>query len=200
MSGYSVQKIREAAKNIRENVYSILLEDIEIYRCIKNDENYILIIEGGLFPMAYLFNLVTLVNVIPLRSGSEQGAKEAGRELSVTLRGRLPILEKLRNLLIPTCLIIIVRHKELTRGGEYIELTFLLDRGAQPQKIKFLWNKDIPMSTMIKELLAAYGFAIHSYTDEEEMKDEVHSLIYYNCIPNTKQDRKLEKKMPKKEM
>jgi len=170
------------ARSFKEHIYAIMLENLEIYPCKKNKEEYALIIEGGASPTAYLFHILNLVDIIPVEKGGDDGAQEASQKLGITIYERLPILEKLKAILDIVCLIILVRHIELTRGGEYIELTFLLDMGAQPKKIKFLWNKEIPISTMVKELLALYGFTIHTYMDEEEMKDEVHRLIYYNCI------------------
>jgi len=134
------------ARSFKEHIYAIMLENLEIYPCKKNKEEYALIIEGGASPTAYLFHILNLVDIIPVEKGGDDGAQEASQKLGITIYERLPILEKLKAILDIVCLIILVRHIELTRGGEYIELTFLLDMGAQPKKIKFLWNKEIPIS------------------------------------------------------
>ena len=170
------------ARHFTQHIYALLLEDLEIYRCRKNRKDYALIIEGGDFPVAYLFHQLNLTNIIFIEKGGDEGAKEAGQKLDITIHEKLPILEKLKALIDIVCLTIILRHKELTRCGEYIELTFLLDMGAEPNKIKFLWNKNIPISTMVKELLAKYGFTIHFYMNEKELLEETHRIVYYNCL------------------
>jgi hypothetical protein len=170
------------AEQFTEHIYGMLIENIEVYLCRKDEEEYALIVEGGVSPVAYLYHLLDLVEVVSVGEGGDVGAKEAGEKLGIEVYERLPLLEKLKALLDIVCLVFLVRHRELTRGGEYIELTFLLDMGAPPSKIKFLWNKSIPISSMVKELFAVYGFTIHPYVDSDELRDEVHRIIYYNCL------------------
>ena len=79
-------------------------------------------------------------------------------------------------------LVLLLRHEELTRGGEYIGLMFLLDRGLEPRKLFFIWNKNIPLSTMLKEALNNYNFNFRYYEDEEDLLEEVSRIIYYNMI------------------
>lgn len=170
------------SQSFKEDVYAILLEDIEIYGCRKDDREYILMIEGGGLPAAYLFHLHELTDIIPISSGGENGAKEAAEKMGLELITKIPILDKLKTLSAYACLILLIRERELTRGGEYIELAFLLETGTPPQKIKFIWNQKTPISTMVKELLAKYGFTIHTYKDQKTLQQEIHRIIYYNCI------------------
>ena len=139
-------------------------------------------IESGEEPAAYLFHLHELIDVKDLDTSGENAVKEAINKMGLSLISKIPILEKLKTLSATACLVLIVRHRELTRGGEYIELTFLLHVGTQPEKIKFLWNKRIPLSTMMNELLAMYGFTIHTYTNEKSLMEQIHRIIYYNCL------------------
>lgn len=63
----------------------------------------------------------------------------------------------------------VVRHRELTRCGEYIELVFLLTQGVEPRRVVFLWNVGVPISTMLRELLDLYDFSLRTYGNEREL-------------------------------
>jgi len=66
---------------------------------------------------------------------------------------KIPILEKLNALAYVPFLILVIRHIELTRCGEYIELVFLLRSGIDPSRIYLMLNKNIEVSTMLNELI-----------------------------------------------
>ncbi|OYT54371.1 MAG: hypothetical protein B6U76_07495 [Desulfurococcales archaeon ex4484_217_2] len=100
----------------------------------------------------------------------------------VNIEFRLPILRKLQELAKFSKPILIVRERELTRGGEYVELAFLLLEGTDTSKIVFLWNNKVDISSMVKELLDACNFNFRPYSSEKELLDEVYRLIYYKII------------------
>jgi hypothetical protein len=75
----------------------------------------------------------------------------------------------------------LVRHKEETRGGEYIELAFLLGTGTlNSSKVFFLKKEGFDMSEMGWELLDFYGVNFRSYKDEDYLCNEMVRLIRYS--------------------
>ena len=173
------------AERFQEEVYGLILDETEVYACEREGEGYIVMVDRDR-PTAYIIHMGKVVDVIPL--GGEPGdicASEARlRELleeryGMAIKRRLPVLEKIEALAKPSSLIFIVRHRQLTRCGEYVELTFLLERGVEPSRITFLWNSDVELSSMVKELLDLYNFTFRPYSSREDLKEEVYRLIYY---------------------
>ncbi len=175
-------EIREhIARSFREHVYGMLLEGLEMYDCVRDGQTHVLVVEGGEEPAAYLFTPTgQLMDAIPLESAGPEGAGEAARKLGLELKLRLPVIEELSALAhFPDLLTIVVRHREFTRCGEYIELVFLLTQGVEPRRVVFLWNVNVPISTMLRELLDRYNFNLRTYGDERELLEETHRLVYY---------------------
>jgi len=175
-------EIREhIARSFHEHVYGMLLERLEMYDCVRDGQPHVLMVECGEEPAAYLFTPTgQLLDAIPLESTGPEGAGEAARKLGLELRFRLPVLEELSALAhFPDLLTMVVRHRELTRCGEYIELVFLLTQGVEPRRVVFLWNVNVPISTMLRELLDRYNFNLRTYKDERELLEETHRLVYY---------------------
>jgi len=83
-----------------------------------------------------------------------------------------------------TSLIFVIRHLELTRGGEYIELTFLLGKGLNPRKVYMLINKNIEISTMLKELIDNTKINLRTYKDKTELLDTIRRITYYEVLKN----------------
>ncbi len=178
-------EIREhIARSFHEHVYGMLLERLEMYDCVRDGQPRVLMVEGGEEPAAYLFTPTgQLLDAVPLESAGPEGAGEAARKLGLELRFRLPVLEELGALAhFPNLLTFVVRHRELTRCGEYIELVFLLDQGVEPRRVVFLWNVSVPISTMLRELLDRYNFNLRTYEDERELLEEAHRLVYYQAL------------------
>jgi hypothetical protein len=91
---------------------------------------------------------------------------------------KLPILEKLKQLADASTLTLLIRHKALTRGGEYIELTFLLGSSRpQPAKVFFLSKRGLDISGMVWELLDYHGVNFRPYKNEDELVTESIRLI-----------------------
>lgn len=170
------------AKKFQEEIYGTILEDVEIYIC--DEKGYAVLVEKEK-PIAYIFYLNKILDVLSLKSGDdfERSLREILKEKhGVNIEFRLPILRKLQELAKFSKPILIVRERELTRGGEYVELAFLLLEGTDTSKIVFLWNNKVDISSMVKELLDACNFNFRPYSSEKELLDEVYRLIYYKII------------------
>jgi hypothetical protein len=90
---------------------------------------------------------------------------------------KLPIIEKLSQLADASTLTLLIRHKELTRGGEYIELAFLLGSKSQPPKTVFLSKTNVEISEMVWELLDYHGVNFRQYKNEHNLATESIRLI-----------------------
>lgn len=183
--------IREyIANKFQDEIYGLVLEEVDIYLC---DNDYVLLVEKGSAPAFYLFYLYKLVDVFyPDRIDRESienfeiVVRETLREKhGIDIKKKLTILDKLRELARDAKLILIIRDKQSTRCGEYIELAFLLMEGADPSKIIFLWNKDIEISSMVKELLDRFNFNIRIYSSKEDLFEEIYRLIYNKVLDQT---------------
>lgn len=90
---------------------------------------------------------------------------------------KLGILEKLKELASTTSMTFVIRDQELTRGGEYIELAYLL--GLQPSKGHdfFVFKKEgFHLSEMAWELLSEYNVSYRSYVNEEALFNEASRI------------------------
>jgi len=157
----------------------LLLEDIEIYRC---EDNTLAIVEryGDKYTVMVMDARGELVEVNDLPVATLEEVEEYLRnDLGLASPCRLPILEKMHTLANSSFLIITIRHVELTRCGEYIELAYLLSRGLPPSKIVILVNKNIHVSTMLKELIRAFHAYWEEYSNLEDLLNIVRSIIHY---------------------
>ncbi|MGH2611813.1 MAG: hypothetical protein ACRDFB_02045 [Rhabdochlamydiaceae bacterium] len=91
---------------------------------------------------------------------------------------KLEILEKLTQLAVASSVVFLLRDRELTRGGEYIELVYLLGSDKlSPSKIYFLKNERIPLSEMIVDFLSKYGIKQVPYDDINKLILDVTGII-----------------------
>lgn len=70
----------------------------------------------------------------------------------------------------------LVKELELTRGGDLVELTYLLHKHAgktniDPLKFEFFYKNGIEISTMIKEIVANNKIVPQKYTSYDELRD-----------------------------
>jgi len=92
---------------------------------------------------------------------------------------RLPVMEKLEALTSLRCLVLVIRHKELTRCGEYIELGFLTGAGLPPRNIYFVHREGIRVSEMVYELMDYLGVNLRTYRELDDLLREVRRIIHY---------------------
>ena len=162
----------------------LLLENVEVYRVVKEDRVGLAILER------YAENLWSLMiaieGKIEVYDDVEGGSLEEVEEVIEKTYGlrwtRLQLLEKFRylaNVVAGSGLIIVIRHVELARCGELIELTFLLREGVPVDVIRVLVNEEINVSSMLLELLRMYRIYWERYGDEEELLRITRSIIQY---------------------
>ncbi len=174
-----------------ENVLVFLLRDIEIYLVDYSGEEgkdaRIILISDKYRDKITIIALnereIIDSTEFPLsKSTSEnQIVEEYAKRYPNPRISKLPILEKLRQLAASASLTMLVRHKEETRGGEYIELAFLLGTGTlNPSRVYFLKKEGFDMSEMGWELLDFYGVNFRSYKDENYLCNEMVRLIRYS--------------------
>jgi len=152
----------------------LLLENVEVYRVVKEDRVGLAILER------YAENLWSLMIAIEgkievyddVGGGSLEEVEEVIEKTYGLRWTRLQLLEKFRylaNVVAGSGLIIVIRHVELARCGELIELTFLLREGVPVDVIRVLVDWEINVSSMLLELLRMYRIYWERYGDEEEL-------------------------------
>jgi len=99
---------------------------------------------------------------------------------------KLPILEKVSELATVMAAAFVIRHQELTRGGEYIELAYLIgsDR-ASSAKIWFFKREGVDLSQMAWEILDKYGIQMRPYQHESQLLEEAIRVARYRAGRNT---------------
>lgn len=71
-----------------------------------------------------------------------------------------------------------LRHRELTRGGEYIELVYLLGRGVlSPLKVYFFKKDGFNLSEMAWKIFNHHEVQFRSYTDEVGLNREAIRIL-----------------------
>ncbi len=171
--------IREnIAKNFIEHIYGILLDKIDIYKGIYNNEHVFLLFDKE-NPMIYVISKTELVDTVYIDDTSK--ASNILRDSDILVKDRLSVLDKFRILAEykNTLAFFIIRDKELTRCGEIVELLFLLKLGIDPGKVYFLYNNQISISSMIKEMINYLGLNVRTYKSRNELLSEINSIIYY---------------------
>jgi len=91
----------------------------------------------------------------------------------------MPVLEKLQIVHDISLCTFILRHIEETRGGEYIELAYLLTTRKRGEKIWFFKKEGIHLSVMVKELLDAWGVNFRTYKTVEDLIEEAVRIVRY---------------------
>ena len=91
---------------------------------------------------------------------------------------KLPIFNKLDVLMRDATVIFLLRHKEETRGGEYLELMHALFRG-QADKIWFVKQNEIALSAMLMEYLDKYQVKMRTYREEKDLRDNIYRILKY---------------------
>ncbi len=95
---------------------------------------------------------------------------------------KVPELEKASILNDWADLVYLIKQLELTRGGELVELTYLLHRHrggksvVDPLKYEFFYKKEIEISTMVKEIVVHNKIYPIEYTEYEELRDSAFEV------------------------
>ena len=89
-----------------------------------------------------------------------------------------PIMDKLAALSLASKATMLVKDQELTRGGELVELSYLSIKYS-PDKIWFIARSNVPLSTMVKEVLTMLKIGFRTYSTEDELADEASRIVRY---------------------
>jgi len=178
-----LNRIREEIAKISvyhgETIFTLLLENVEIYEtdtgwvCVEtiNDKKMFILFKG---------DSIEVKDVVEV--DDEKDDFEILKQLGYKSFVRIPVLEKLRILATISSLVLIVRHKELTRGGEYIELVFLLGRGLNPRIVYLFVKSDVKISTMLKELIDFTEINFRIYESDDELIESIRRILYYKVL------------------
>jgi hypothetical protein len=171
------------------SVLILLLNNIEIYAVeIINNKTHeiikpVLIVEKfDNTKRASLYfidqNKITEIEDINLESISLEDnlMNYLQRKYQVQQLAKLPILSKLDYISTASTSIFLIRHEELTRGGEYIELVHLLHRLSK-DKLSFIKREGFDISTMAWEILESYNIRYRTYITENSLLDRVKGLF-----------------------
>ena len=98
------------------------------------------------------------------------------RKYQVNQLEKLSILSQLEYIGTISTSIFLIRHEELTRGGEYIELIHLLQRISK-NKLSFIKREGFDISTMAWEILDSYGIQFRTYNTETDLLNRIKGLF-----------------------
>ena len=173
----------EIVKNfsISERVYALLLDHLEMY------EAGVVQVLTESFDAASKVTLFVFENAqfvyaddIKLEKAGLDSTVYAflKKNYEVEQMRKLPILEKLNALMFIAGSIFLLRHKEETRGGEYLELMHALFRGYS-EKIWFFKKDGIELSAMLMEYLDKHKVMLRTYQKEQDLIDSIVRTIKY---------------------
>lgn len=159
-----------------EDVYVFILGNMRLYDASSGPEdNYQLLaelVEQEVVLFVITRGSITDVSEIPLEGTMSQSVRKwMESKYSISRFSELPILKRLETVYSIAHCTLIVREREETRGGEYIELGYLLGKMGD-RHMHFLGKSGVPVSTMVKELLIAASITDSIYKDEAELSAE----------------------------
>lgn len=168
-----------AKKFSGENVYTILLESAEIYsteivqvlvELLNKAKVTLFIFQNGVLRDVQDINLKnnldeTVFDFLKKTFGIPRISKES-------VFNKFDVLMRLAKV------ILLVRDKEETRGGEYVELMHAMF-GGHSQKVWFLKRNGVRLSAMLMEYLDKFKVNLRSYSDKEDLITEVARILKY---------------------
>lgn len=173
--------IREeiAKKYSGENVYTLLLDNTEIYLA----ENIQILTELFDKAMATLFifknGMLSDVQDVNLKHSLDETVFDFLKEkYGIQRISKEPIFNKFNTMIRLAKVIFLVRDKEETRGGEYVELMHVLFE-RHSQKVWFLKRNGIRLSAMLMEYLDKFKVNLRSYSDKQDLLSEIARLLKY---------------------
>ena len=166
-----------AKKFIVKNVFPLLLDSAEVYFSDGRDfltEIYEDKVTIYVFQDREMLDIVdctingsvssTVLNYVKIKYGIDNIQKR-------------PILKKFEILMTLSLMIIIIRDKEETRGGEYLELVFAMNQ-TDVKKIWLFYNKTIVLSGMLMEFLDYFKVLTREYDENEYLQTVMRAVEY----------------------
>jgi hypothetical protein len=163
-----------------ENVYALLLDSVEVY--FSEIVKVLTELSGEDKITLFIIQDEQLVDMDDLKLEKEDIDQTVYNYLKKKYKiiefKRLPILDKLDVLMQNAKVIFLLRDKEETRGGEYLELMHALFRG-HAKKIWFLHKNEIARSTMLMEYLDEHEIKMRTYKGKIDLKTTVIRTLQY---------------------
>lgn len=100
-----------------------------------------------------------------------------GKNYTETSFHKVTILEELKFISGRASLTFLIREFELTRGGEYIELVYLLANNLNPSQIIVMKKELLDLSEMAWEVLDSYNVNMRTYKDNNSLCSEVTRIM-----------------------
>ena len=163
-----------------ENVYALLLDGVEVY--FSDVVKVLTELSSEDRITLFIFQDEQLVDMDDLKLKKEDMDKKIynylKKKYKITEFKRLPIFDKLDVLMQNAKIIFLLRDKEETRGGEYLELMHALFRGYA-EKIWFLKKNGIALSAMLMEYLDKYQVKMRTYREKSDLETAVIRTLKY---------------------
>ena len=163
-----------------ENVYALLLERLEIY---ETDIGLALterIADDRMSVFLFQENQILDIDEIKLQGKNFDANLYSylKQKYEAQMITKHTIFDKLDILMHSANAIFLLRQKEETRGGEYLELMHALFRGHS-SKILFFKKEGIELSGMLMEYLDKHKVVMRSYKSEQELVDSIIRIVMY---------------------
>ena len=163
-----------------ENVFALMLDTLEIYTA--DDMEVLTELSAEKTITLFIFQNSQLIDMVDVKQKDQDADKTVYDYLkeNYTIKkiDKLPIFNKLDILMRDATAIFLLRHKEETRGGEYLELMHALFRG-HANKVWFLKRNGIALSAMLMEYLDKYGVKMRIYSEEKDLNDALTRILKY---------------------
>jgi len=175
----------EIAKNFSgENVYSFLLDELEIYSAgmiqvlaeLVNKDKVTL----------FLFHNGTLADVydIKLKDNLDESVYSFLKEkYEIQSFSKEPIYSKFNDLMRLARVIFLVRDREETLGGEYVELMHALFQGHS-EKVWFFKRNGVRVSAMLMEYLDKFRVNMRHYVKQQDLAAGIIRILRYELSPS----------------
>ncbi len=171
------------------DVYCFLLDDVELYA--SRDGEYRILVERYNRDLATVFlfdSEGTLLHTEDITVATADIALETHQFIKNWCQkmDRVQpdqfiehgIFLKLELLFKASKTVLVIRHKEETRGGEYIELAYGI--GRHPDKFYFFAKNDILLSIMVDEILKRFNVQKRTYVDIENLIQQALDIVRQN--------------------
>jgi hypothetical protein len=163
-----------------QNVFALMLDTLEIYTA---DDMEILAEQSTeKIVTLFVFQNSELIDMVDLKQGTQDADVAVYEHLkenyAIKKVDKLPIFNKLDVLMRDAVAIFLLRYKEETRGGEYLELMHALFRG-HADKIWFTHKNGIMLSAMLREYLDKYGVKMRTFSAEKDLNEALIRILKY---------------------
>lgn len=160
---------------------TVLLENIDIHKSLTEgvDIHLFLEKEDSQITMTILRNGNQIIERLDIdESEFSSTIGKDSKLIDYTQFRKLNELEKVMLLNDWADVVYLIKHNELTRGGELVELTYILFTNPSKKNINSLkynifFQSDIMISTMLKEIVGIFKIDTISYTNYPIMENHV---------------------------